>query len=33
MSFDTTARQRVAPCAEEQFHRLPADGFFFHAVP
>ncbi len=28
MSFDTTARQRVAPGAEEQSHRLPADGFF-----
>ena len=28
MSFDATARQRVAPGAEKQSHRLPADGFF-----
>lgn len=33
MSFDTTARQRVATGAEKQFHRLPAVGFFFNAVP
>lgn len=28
MSFDTTARDWVAPTTEKQFHRLPADGFF-----
>ncbi len=28
MSFDTTARQRLATGAEEQFHHLPAAGFF-----
>ena len=28
MIFDATARQRVAPGAEKQSHRLPADGFF-----
>lgn len=33
MSFDTTASERLIPASEKQFHRLPADGFFFNAVP
>ena len=32
MSFDTTASKRLIPASEKQFHRLPADGFFY-AVP
>lgn len=32
MSFDATASKRLIPASEKQFHRLPADGFFY-AVP
>lgn len=32
MSFDATDSKRLIPASEKQFHRLPADGFFY-AVP